>query len=594
MKRRKFLATLGARGVTYSDSLLEPEKSTVSGDEAALYRGGDSRTAKRGAATSAYSGVGTSASVLTTPPLPVIAFNRIAFGPRPGDIDAFMALGEDDDARLAAYVDQQLDPGSIDDSDLDARLSDPAFQTLGKSLLQLWADHVLPDDLPWDDYIRPVRETSLAAFVRGIHSKRQLLEVLTDFWHNHFNVYGWDLPAAGTWVHYDRDVIRANALGNFRVLLEAVTRSTPMLYYLDNYTSSDDGPNENFARELLELHGLGAENYLGVMPQWEVPIDSQGRPLGYVDGDVLEVARCFTGWTVANGHWSDPQDPDTGEFYYRDFWHDRFQKYVLGEFFPADQAALVDGQRVLDKIAEHPGTARHVCRKLCRRLIADNPPESIVQSAADVFHQQWQASDQIKQVVRHILLSTEFRSTWGEKVKRPFETVVSVARACDADFPLLPGSDNTDVLFWLFGSTGHSPFSWPPPNGYPDVRAVWQGSTALVMTWRVVNWLLNEQNADSSQMMDVLPATLQAFPDSADRTPNNLAAFWYERLLGYMPDAGQVSRAAAFLTQSDSYTGSWGLDSPVDLDVNEWPHYWQSGVRTLVGLIAMSPEFHQR
>ncbi len=585
MKRRKFLARLASSGAIYSEAV---QAAAGSGGQPALYRREDS--------VARQDPVSAGASALVMPPLSVIALNRMGFGPRPGDIATFDALtGGDEIARLTTYVDQQLDPGSIDDSNLDARLADPAFQTLNKSLTQLWTDHYLAEDLEWREYIRPVTDTSIAAFVRATYSERQLVEVLADFWHNHFNIYGWETPMASTWVHYDRDVIRPNVLGNFRVMLEAMTKSTAMLYYLDNYTSSDEGPNENFGRELLELYGMGAENYLGVTPQWEVPIDGEGRPVGYVEGDVLEVARCFTGWTVANGHWSDSRDPNSGEFYYRDFWHDRFQKYVLGEFFPADQEALADGLRVLDKIAEHPGTARYVCRKLCRRLINDTPDETIVQSAADIFHQQWQAPDQIKQVVRHILLSADFRNTWGAKVKRPFETVVSAMRACEASFTFLPDTDDTDTLSWLFNSTGHLPFAWVPPNGYPDVRAVWQGTTALVMTWRVVNWLLTEDHDDDTYLMDVLPTTLAALPDPADHTPNNLAAFWYARILGYTPDAGQVETAAELLTHSDNYPGTWGLDTPVDLiGLNEWPHYWQTGLRSLVGLILMSPEFHQR
>ncbi len=216
---------------------------------------------------------GAAASIITTPPLGVIAHNRIAFGPRPGDIDAFNDLGPDDISRLTAFVDQQLDPASIDDSALNVRLADPAYMTLNKTLQQLWAEHYRAENLPWQERIRPAMETQYAAFVKAIYSNRQLVEVLVDFWHNHFNVYSWDMPMAAVWVHYDRDVIRPHVLGNFRDMLDANTKSTAMLYYLDNVDSSDDGPNENYARELCELHTIGAENYLGVTPQWEVPMD---------------------------------------------------------------------------------------------------------------------------------------------------------------------------------------------------------------------------------------------------------------------------------------------------------------------------------
>ena len=247
----------------------------------------------------------------TLPPLSVIALNRIAFGPRPGDLAAFQALGGNDDARLTAFVDQQLDPASIDDSELDAALVAGGFTTLGKTLQQLWTDHHL-NDANYDEHVQPLRETISATWLRARYSRRQLVEVLADFWHNHFNVFAWEYRLTPLFVHYDRDVIRANALGNFRTLLGAVASSSTMLYYLDNYTSSVAGPNENFSRELFELHTLGAENYLGVMQQFEVPLDGDGFPLGYVDNDVFETTRCFTGWTV-----DDEGLGNTGGFAYR-------------------------------------------------------------------------------------------------------------------------------------------------------------------------------------------------------------------------------------------------------------------------------------
>ena len=237
---------------------------------------------------------------LTVPSLAGIVLNRAAFGPWPGDIAAFNALGTSDDQRLQAWVDTQLNPAAIPDPDCDARLANSGFTTLNKTLEQLWAQHILGNP-PWEVRMRPFWETQRATFIRAVYSRRQLKEVLADFWHNHFNVFGDDSIQGPVFVHYDRDVIRANMLGNFRAMLEAVARSTGMMYMLDNYTSSVTGPNENFARELFELHTMGAENYFGVMRQDDVPVDPQGRPLGYVDADVFEATRCFTGWSVANG-----------------------------------------------------------------------------------------------------------------------------------------------------------------------------------------------------------------------------------------------------------------------------------------------------
>jgi len=311
------------------------------------------------------------------PPISHIALNRMGFGPTTGDVERFNALGENDEERLENYVDQQLSPESLDDLATELRLIGSGFTTLNKSRDQLWQDHIASrpsSSVRW----LPFRETERAVFIRAIYSTRQLNEVLADFWHNHFNIYANDYWAAPMWVHYDRDIIRGNMLGNFRKMLEDVGTSLAMLYYLDNYTNTAAGPNENYARELFELHGLGAENYLGVQRQHEVPKDEEGIPIGYVDDDVYEATRCFTGWTI---------NFDNGKVMFDSGNHDRFQKHVLGRFLGADQPPFKDGRDVYDFVASHPGTARHIARKLCRRLIADQPPQSVVDHAASVFRE---------------------------------------------------------------------------------------------------------------------------------------------------------------------------------------------------------------
>lgn len=268
------------------------------------------------------------------------------------------ALGATPEARLQAYVDQQLNPQAIVDSDCDARLAAAGFNTLGKTLEQLWADHVVNND-DWSYRMLPFTETEKTTFIRAVYSKRQLFEVLADFWHNHFNVYGWHYYVGPVFVHYDRDVIRANMLGNFRAMLEQAARSTAMLFYLDNYINQAGGFNENFARELLELHTLGAENYLGVMDPFQVPVGDDGIAIGYVDNDVYEAARSFTGWRVDYSTW-EPGVGQSGAFLYYPPWHDRANKFFMHQYIPADQADMKDGQDVLDIIAHHPGTARFI------------------------------------------------------------------------------------------------------------------------------------------------------------------------------------------------------------------------------------------
>jgi hypothetical protein len=190
-----------------------------------------------------------SKSSVSPPSLAVIALNRMGFGPRKGDIEAFNALGSTDDERLNVYVDQQLNPESIDDSALEARLDAAGYTTLKKTHAQLWADHFGES---YSTRQLPLWESERATFTRAIFSKRQLVEVLADFWHNHFNIYADNSRIAPGWVSYDRDIIRGNMLGNFRQMLQAVGSHPAMLYYLDNYKSTNAGPNENYARELFE------------------------------------------------------------------------------------------------------------------------------------------------------------------------------------------------------------------------------------------------------------------------------------------------------------------------------------------------------
>lgn len=190
-------------------------------------------------------------------PFAVRVLNHLTYGATSTSLAEFNALGANDTARLTAFVDQQLNPAAINDSALDTRLANAGYSTLSKSLTQLWADHILPDPA-YDIRMRPAWEAQRATLVRAVHSKRQLQELVIGFWHNHFNVMATDFDSGPVFMHYHRDVIRANALGNFRTMLEAVAQSTSMLYFLDNASNTRSGPNENFARELLELHTFGA------------------------------------------------------------------------------------------------------------------------------------------------------------------------------------------------------------------------------------------------------------------------------------------------------------------------------------------------
>jgi uncharacterized protein (DUF1800 family) len=502
------------------------------------------------------------------PSLAVIALNRMGFGPRKGAIEAFNALGSTDEERLNAYVDQQLNPGSIDDSALEARLDAAGYTTLKKTHAQLWADHHGAD---YSTRQQPFWETERAAFTRAIFSKRQLVEVLADFWHNHFNVYADNSQIAPGWVSYDRDVIRGNMLGNFRQMLQAVGAHPAMLYYLDNFKSTNAGPNENYARELFELHGLGVDHYYGVNRQADVPRDGSGRPLGYVDDDVYEATRAFTGWTI---------DFDTGTLLYRSEYHDRFQKTILGRMMPADQAPLKDGEDVYDLIAAHPGTGRHIARKLCQRLIADSPSEDVVQEAAAVFTANRDAPDQLKRVIRTILLSQAFRNTWGQKVKRPFEILCSAMRACGLDHTIQLDDRFSNDLTYYARITGHPIFRWQTPDGFPDTREEWLSSSTLIMAWRALNRFSESTHDGGGLVLDVLGET------PADvRSANDLADYWIPRILGREMSPAGRAEIVSFMGAGTNPDLDLKLDGESTASVR---------LRAMVAVITMSPEFLRR
>ena len=495
-------------------------------------------------------------------PLGVIVHNRMAFGPRAGDLAAFAQLGATDDERLTAYVEQQLNPGSINDSACDNLIAAQGFTTLDKSLTRLWQDHA-SGDVSWSDRMLPYEETERTTWLRAVYSRRQLVEVLADFWHNHFNIYARDGWTGPVWPHYDREVIRGNLLGNFRTMLGAVAKSPAMLYYLDNQNNTAAGPNENWARELFELHTMGAENYLGIVPDRnDVPLDEEGRPVGYIDKDVYQATECFTGWTT---------NRDTGQFLFVEGDHTPYEKIVLNQSI-GDFLGQQDGEIVLDMLANHPGTARHIARKLCRRLISDEPPESVVQAAADVFYAHRESPNQLKRVVRTILLSQEFRTTWGEKVKRPFEYAANVLRATNAAF--VPDGD----FGWNYSRMGQPLFQWHPPDGYPDSRVAWTGTMPMLQRWKHANWLIDwEFKEGPNDGQKRLPIE-QEMPANR-RTPNQIVDYWSQRILGQALPPNERASVLDFLAE--------GRNPDFELPAEDI----QERTRYMVALLMMTPSF---
>jgi uncharacterized protein (DUF1800 family) len=292
--------------------------------------------------------------------------------------------------------------------------------------------------------------------LRAIYSERQLQEVLTDFWFNHFNVFLEKGADRYLVTGYERDAIRPHVLGKFKDLLEATAKSPAMLFYLDNWQSvgprapgggrARRGLNENYGRELLELHTLGVDG-------------------GYSQKDVTEVARCFTGWTI-----NQPQRG--GGFTFNPRLHDTGEKTVLGVKIPAG-GGMEDGEKVLDIVAHHSSTAHFVSWKLAQRFVADNPPPALVDRMAQTF---LKSDGDLREVMRTMLNSKEFWSVgaYRSKMKSPLEMVASAARASDADVSFaLPLANQVAQL-------GQPLYRKQEPTGYSNSSQAWVNSAGLI------------------------------------------------------------------------------------------------------------------
>lgn len=460
------------------------------------------------------------------------ALNRLAFGPRPGDVQRVRAMG------LEQWIEQQLAPEKIDDSAVAQRLE--RYPTLAMSSAELLEKYPRPVEAmrragmsreeieKWqearqkqrqemeemrqqlesgerptpemrqrmqelrsgEDFNGPQRiiaELSAAKLTRAIYSERQLEEVLTDFWFNHFNVFA--AKGADRWLltSYERDVIRPNVLGSFHTLLTATAKSPAMLFYLDNWQSADPqafarleqqlnqrrqrllrlfgdpraadqqrpgqqpsaprmrrGLNENYARELMELHTLGVDG-------------------GYTQEDIIEVARAFTGWTM--------RPRSEAEFYFEARIHDPKPKVVLGKKIAA--TGVKEGEEILARLAAHPSTAKFISTKLARRFVSDMPPEALVARMAQTFTR---TGGDIRAVVRTMIYSPEFwaRDVYRAKIKKPLELIASASRALDADAQMpLP------LVQWS-SRIGEPLYLCQPPTGYSDKAEAWVNTGALL------------------------------------------------------------------------------------------------------------------
>ncbi len=558
-----------------------------------------------------------------------------------GDLAYFQSLGDNDDDRLTAYVDEQLSPAD-EDPELDARMAEHAasFTQLGQSQTSLFSQY---ECASFQEYRRPLDEVEKYTFNAACYSRWQLRELMVDFWHNHLNIYARINPDVSvSWVSWDRDVMRANVFGNFYDLIYASSQHAAMLRYLDNYVNGAGGAiNENYCRELFELHCLGSENYVGnenprfVEALSENPYTALNDPeledqsLGfiadpslpiaavYTDDDVLTAAQSMTGWRY--GDQNTDTSCGTGLFFAQEDEHNKDSTkavLMLGvAAIPSGLDAETEGRLIVKIAAYHPATAQHIARKLCQRLIADDPPQSVVNAAAATFFAHRKSPDQIARTLRTILLSDEFKSpsNWGAKVRRPFEYVVSAMRAagCDKTWRLSDGDSSN--FNRSFDGTGQKLFDWRTPDGYPDVRSHWEGSTTLVQCWRTVDALLDRNASnEETRVMRAIDITLNSF--SGEPTPRQLVEFWCNWVLGFSPSGGwcgsgsysnaptDIGRAALqFVTQD--YPGdladadTWGADQSIprdELTRDAGSRRWRSRLTGLVKLILWSPQFLQR
>jgi uncharacterized protein (DUF1800 family) len=562
-------------------------------------------------------------SSLAGPPAAVAWLNRATFGCTPTDLAAFNALGSNDGARWAAWLTQQLNPAAIDDSACDNRVASANFQTLNLSANQLWATYHA-DTADYSHRMLPMAESECMTLIRQTYSQRQLFEVMTDFWHDHFSVNGWDYDGGPLFPAFDaifRSTVSANGVfGNFKNLLIAVGESASMMYMLDLYSSTSAGPNENYARELCELHTLGAENYAGVLDpdqntgQYSLPtgIAADGAPirLQYVDNDVYQVTSALTGWTISGSNWpyTAVNGAPLGTFAYDDSSHYKYQLLFLNRYIGANTHQTA-GNDIYNWLAVHPGVANFIATKMCRRLVADNPSSALIATIANVFMQNYQAPNQLQLVTQAILTSADFANSWGQKMKRPAAALVSTLRALGADFTPVPDLDNanaayhtntwstTDAVINALQSAGHRLFYWPAPNGYPDTQTAWSSSGALGMTLRMLAQLVEttqDRNVGGSPYIaDVQGQTLSALT-VANRSAANIAGYWCDRILGYRPD-NVYNAAVDFMRQNAQPT------DVLDLTTETWTgasklstHYTQSRLRSMVALILCSPEFLTR
>lgn len=369
--------------------------------------------------------------------------NRCSYGVRLAEWNRGVSLD------YTGWLNEQLNYTALDNSAVEASIA-VLWPRVNMSAAELQNDARANNNAQ-----RAASDLRLATIYRQLFSPRQLYETMVEFWGDHFNIATLAAPESYYKNVDDRDVVRAHALGYFRDMLHASARSLAMLYYLDNVNNRNTGPNENYARELMELHTLGVDG-------------------GYSEQDVVDVARCFTGWTVTGGSGGSSSEP---AFTFVGSRHDYGAKQVLGTTIPAN-GGISDGIAVLDLLAAHPSTARHVATKLCQRFIGDAPQDTAIDLVTASFTS---SGGHIPTVLYTLFGSQEFITSYDRKLRRPQDYVLASLRASDAS---MTGNYLSSIVSRLT-TLGQLPFRWATPDGYPDSMDDWINSGAMLNRW---NW----------------------------------------------------------------------------------------------------------
>jgi uncharacterized protein (DUF1800 family) len=529
------------------------------------------------------------------------ALNRLSFGPRPGDVQNVRAIG------LDKWVEQQLHPERIDDSSLDRFVDRYSVlkqdqNDLLRQFNEMQRERRVAKRESGDTSMmrrpfqadpdvqrialnrrRVMGELQSSRVARAVASNRQLEEVMTDFWLNHFNVYAQKGPPQAYYLaEYESDVIRPHVLGKFRDLLESVAKSPAMLFYLDNARSMADstrphlasfdrvrfnrrfiqrlpaqpqanqlrngGLNENYGRELLELHTLGVDG-------------------GYTQQDVINVARALTGWTI--------RPPAMGGgFIFRPEMHDAGEKMVLGHKLKTNRG-IEDGEDVLDIVSRHPATAKYIAAKLARRFISDNPPQAVIDRAAKVF---LKTDGDIREVVRTIITSNEFYSqqAYRSKVKSPFEVVVSAMRAMNA------APDSTPRTAQMIAYLGEPLYGHQAPNGWPETGDAWMNTGAI----------LNRINFGMAAAANRVPgASVRSIPgiDSLSAASRQKQV---DAVISVLLGGSVSADTRAVLMSGENPLLANAKDAPESM--TSGAQIQLTGIAQVVGLALGSPEFQRR